>query len=339
MNRDEEVLRRVLNAEAAKVDVEARALVEIREKIKVRRARWWHPFTARGATLLSSTAVALTAGVAAVLIGFSSCAPPAPAPLPPGSAGPTGGFITSIGPSGETILRLPVYYLGPSATGSGLYREYHPLPGGDRSIEQLTTVAVNDMLGARPLDPDYASPWPAGARVRQVRRDGSTVTIDLAGAAANSVDAATARQAVQQLVWTATAVSGLTDVRLLLDGQEVPTLWGQAPVVGALVRGNAVDVLAPVWLIDPQEGSVVGKTLTVYLAGIVFEATAQLRVRDAAGTVVHQQVVQLDKGAPNQGQASLEVTLPPGDYTVQAYYLSANDGSEQAMDDHTITVR
>jgi hypothetical protein len=35
----------------------------------------------------------------------------------------------------------------------------------------------------------------------------------------------------------------------------------------------------------------------------------------------------------------LELTLPPGLYTLEAFYRSPKDGSEQAIDDHAITVR
>ena len=62
---------------------------------------------------------------------------------------------------------------------------------------------------------------------------GDTVTVDLAGAASNSVDAQAAEAAVQQLVYTATAAAedsnqtAVERVRLLLDGQRVAELWGQ----------------------------------------------------------------------------------------------------------------
>ena len=48
--------------------------------------------------------------------------------------------------------------------------------------------------------------------------------------------------------------------------------------------------------------------------------------------------VLLDAGAPAQGEARVTVTLPPGRYTVEAYYVSEQDGSERGLDGHDITV-
>jgi hypothetical protein len=105
-----------------------------------------------------------------------------------------------------------------------------------------------------------------------------------------------------------------------------------------LTRGPSIDLQAPVWLISPQQGDTVGRDFQVRLDGAVFEATAHLRVRDAGGNVVYDQYVMLSIAAPARGQGSVDLTLPPGRYTLEAFYLSAMDGSVQAMDDHDITV-
>ena len=71
---------------------------------------------------------------------------------------------------------------------------------------------------------------------------GDIVTVDLAGAATNSVGAEAAEMAVQQLVYTATAAAdraGRTEVervRMLLDGQSVSQLWGHVATSGVLTR-------------------------------------------------------------------------------------------------------
>jgi hypothetical protein len=82
----------------------------------------------------------------------------------------------------------------------------------------------------------------------------------------------------------------------------------------------------------------VGRTFAVHIDGAVFEATVALRVRDADGSIIDEQAVTLDAGAPQRGEATVELTLPAGRYTLEALYYSPADGSEQAMDDHEITV-
>jgi hypothetical protein len=93
-----------------------------------------------------------------------------------------------------------------------------------------------------------------------------------------------------------------------------------------------------VWLIAPQHGDTVRRTFEVHVAGILPEATAQLRIQQD-GRTVSEQVVTLSIAGPAQGEHRLTVTLPPGRYTLTAYATSLADGREQHLDDHTVTVR
>ena len=52
----------------------------------------------------------------------------------------------------------------------------------------------------------------------------------------------------------------------------------------------------------------------------------------------YDRFVMLSAGAPQRGEAFVELTLTPGRYTIEAFYYSLRDDSIQAMDDHVITV-
>lgn len=359
---NEEMLRRVLEDEAARVEVQPDALATIRERIRTRRP-WWSPRPGHAIGWGALTAAAATA--AAVAIGVATSGPPqrvpppqvgatspgaaptASAPAPTASApaptdtAPPGASATAGAPPGTGMAKatVAVYYLGNDRGRPRLYREFHAIPVGDGSAAAKTRAAVTQMLDGRTAaDPDYASGWPASATVRQVRTTGDTVTVDLTGAAVSGATGEEATLAVQQLVWTATATSGKPGVRLLLDGAPAGRLWGQVDVSGTLRRAPAADVLGLVWLVSPQHGATVGRTFEVHIAGIVFEATAHLRVRQGSRTV-SDQVVTLSTGAPAQGERKVSLTLAPGTYTLEAYEISPADGSEQHLDDHVITVR
>ena len=97
MSRDEDILRRVLAAEASAVDVEARALAEIRQKVANRRPRRWRPIVG----------LVVATSAAAVLVGALVSVPSHRTPRPPAdSAGPTA--------SAPPQANLPVYYVGRS---------------------------------------------------------------------------------------------------------------------------------------------------------------------------------------------------------------------------------
>jgi hypothetical protein len=337
MNADRtitEALRRALAAEADGVQISRDALGTIRDRIDRRRARWWLPSRPAGLVLAgAAVAVLLAAGVATAVVGRPDHRSEPAAGSGVGLTGTAGG------------ANLPVYYLGPAGLGDRLYREYHRFPDANPGPEQAVTDTVQAMLHQPADDPDYRSPWPGGTTVRSVAIDAGTVTVDLWGAAGGAgfdatVDASTAAMAVQQLVWTVTAAApGLTGVRLLIDGAPATTLWANAPASGVLHRGPAADVLAPIWIIDPQQGTVQGHRFPVRLAGIVFEATMRLRVRDdGSGAVLHDDAVHLSGGAPAQGTATVELNLPSGRYTIEGYVISERDGTEQVYDDHQFTI-
>jgi hypothetical protein len=222
---------------------------------------------------------------------------------------------------------VPVYWVGQQAGKSVLYREYRAATVRADTLDARIAAAVGLALSGPPLDPDYATPWPAGATVNTVTVDNGVSTVDISAAPPPGI-------AVQQLVWTATAVAAdrqttLSGVRLSVNG---------VPQGGLLTRADASTTQAALWLLSPQQGDTVHSPVTVQLDGAVFEAAARLRVRDATGTVVSDQPVLLSIGGPQRGQASVTLTLAPGRYTIEAYSVSARDSTEINLDGHDITV-
>lgn len=341
----EDRLRDALAARAERVEVAPDALPRIRDRIERRRRRW-----------LPAIGGAVAVATAAAVVGVLAYRPPdghTPTPantaptaatsaVPSPSAGPVGPPTSpSASPdpqSGTLVAAIPVYYAGP---GNQLFREYHQLKVTPDTAPGRVTAAVREMLRAKSAaDPDYKTLW-SGATVLGVQLDGATATVDLDRAGTTPANPALA---VQQLVFTVAAAVAdtplpkVTGIRVTIAGTPAGQLWGTFEASGVLRQGNALDVLAPLWLIEPHEGATVGQTFSVHLAGAVFEATCRLRVRDASGKVVKDQQVMLSIGAPQRGEATLKLTLAPGRYTIETYFLSAKDGTEQGLDGHRVTV-
>lgn len=340
----EEVLRQALEARAGSVEVAPDALRSIRLRI-LSQAQRRRRALAMG---LASVATGVAASVAAVVLVVGSCTPATPPPHPPAgtSAPATGATASPVLP--RATARLPVYYLG--TVNQRLYREFRTLGVDDASLAAWIRAAVTEMLADDPADPDYYSPWLRGTTVLGVRVENGVAVIDLdepGGPGDPPIPTPlppppVAKIMIQQLVWTTTAVAAeqkanLAGVRLLLNGEAVSRYRG-ATVSGTLTRASAVDTIAPIWLISPQHGDTAPGTFDVHIAGIVPEATLRLRVRSTAGTVVSDRQVMLGAGAPAQGEAHVPLTLAPGTYTLEAYLVSLEDGSEQGLDTHTVTV-
>ncbi len=318
-------LRAAFGAQASQVTPAPDALSAIRARVGVARRR--RRIAAFGLGALA------TAAAAALAVLFVLPAPPLPPPAPGASGSAT------VGPSGPPQIRLPVYEGGQVAGRGVLYREYHAVPVGDATLATKIRNAVTDMISGRPLDPDYRNDWSPSATVRAVRTSGDTITIDLSPGTDQPGDPALA---VQQLVYTATAVAAsqgeteLAKVRILVNGAAADRLWGLS-TAASLLRASSVDILAPVWLSSPQQGDTVGRGFDVQIVGTVPAAVATLAIWDDTGHLVKRLTVPLDAGAPKRGEAHVAVTLVPGRYRLQAYYLDGDTAS--AVDDHEITVR
>jgi hypothetical protein len=96
-------------------------------------------------------------------------------------------------------------------------------------------------------------------------------------------------------------------------------------------------VLAPVWLLDPVDGGTAGSRLTVSGTASVFEATVGVEVRRGA-EVLARTTTTASAGAPGRGEWIATLSVPPGSYLVAAYELSADDGTEVAVDTKRVTV-
>lgn len=272
---------------------------------------------------------------AATLLASPGCSRPGPATPSPSATAPATIQPTS-GPP-VPIQSLAVYYaLDRPGRGPRLVREFHPATTAVDPAVQVR-AAVTEMLTRKAFDPDYRNLWPAGATVLNVSVAADTATIDFAGAATANLGAEASAIALQQLVWTVTAVPNVHAVKIMLDGRPTAELWGHLDVGQPQRRSAAADVLYPVWLISPQHGDQVGRQVTLHIAGIAFEATVNYEIT-RAGAVVKEGFVTLSAGPPLQGEAKQAITLDqPGAYVIAAYLISAKDGSREAIDDHTVT--
>ena len=281
-------------------------------------------------TVLAAAAVGVAAGAVVggreQTVGRATASVPTPAAVPT-PAEPTTSAPASAAPSptrsGPTV---PVYVLGDTEAGPRLYREFRAVGGGGADPVRAAVAG----LAETPGDPDYRTPW-SGVRAISTSRAGTDVTVTFP-AAPRLGSPAEATVAVQQVVHTVTAADPRTKrVRVVAPG--LPPALTRAP----LARAAQLDVLAPIWLLSPSDGGRSGRKLVLQGTASVFEATVSVEVRRgadvAAGTTATASV-----GAPGRGAWTATVTLPPGDYVVAAYEVSAKDGSRLSVDTKRVTV-
>ncbi len=284
---------------------------------------------------------------------------PAP-PAPPATgedirAAPSGSALQSegaeAGPVDSAPALLPVYWLGDVEGDDRLFREFRT--DQEASTGDPIADAVRLMTSSQPLDPDYRSPWQAASDVSSSISTKNVITVDISSDAfAGRLSEDAARLAVQQLVYTATAAAssaGLiaggesSSVVVLVNGAAGYRAFDAVDLGGEWTRDSSM--LAPVWIIDPQEGIEADPGVTIHGIGPASEQTVRWRIDTLPTTpdggsgeaeLFRDGTVDIEpqEGAP--GAYSFDETLPPGRYEVT---VSVPEGDGTAQDTKTFEVR
>lgn len=336
---DDEGLRRALHDAVSDVEPQG-TLDDIRSRTDkvVPMKRWFLP------TLAVAAVVAVVVGGAFWLTHDDEItASPAGTPTSgtsstPGST-PTGDD-TSAG-TATTSRAVPVYWVGATAHGKKLFREFQQqqVCADASCLLKAATVAA---LSGHPLDADYTAPWPGNPGIKELSFDGGVLTIGLTGdlhdrPAGMSQD--DAELAVQQLIYSAQAGlgKGRVPVQLLLDGKHTDTVLG-VPAAEPLAAANPDDVLAPVQIDDPAENAQVAGTFTVTGRAATFEANVVWELKQGSTVVKHGFTTAQE--CCTLAPYSFEVTAPAGDYTLVVHDTDES-GAGKAVNEDTreITVR
>ncbi|MCQ2000720.1 GerMN domain-containing protein [Arthrobacter zhaoxinii] len=259
------------------------------------------------------------------------------------SVGPAPMTISPPAEASPAAALMPVYWLGRNDSTVSLYREFFPSENNGDPIGE----AVRAMTADEPLDQDYFTPWHAAESVTASISSKNVITVDISSDAfKGSLDSGMADRAVQQLVYTATAaaanarlttVGQASSVVILVDGKEGYRAFGHVPLEEPLSRDPAL--VAPIWVIDPQESHVRGTDVLVSGTAVAQSAGLQWRAEPivdgrpstaaaASGTV------ELDEAHGETAEFSFTTALAPGEYSLRVYY----SGQETGGDSKRITV-
>lgn len=309
----------------------------------------------RGALAERRVRTAVLAGFLAVPLLTGCIAEPAPAPGGPlaSSRAATGGSPGAPATSAplettQSSNKAPVYWIGRTGQSVFLYREFRDVPEQENPV----TRALRAMMSEDPLDPDFFTPWQNPSSLATSISGKDVINVDVSEDAFNSnLDADMAARAVQQLVYTATAAaasSGLIDsgqqirVRILVDGHTDYSAFKHIQLGDLMSR--APGMVAPVWIIDPQEGVEFGAG-SVTVSGRSTKAGSKLRwqiLRGAEGAAKVPFLTGETTAAAEAGQAgvfTLPLKLPAGDYELKVAQAGSGDGPGQNGDTRSFSVR
>ncbi|MBW4095168.1 MAG: hypothetical protein HIU81_07200 [Acidobacteria bacterium] len=250
--------------------------------------------------------------------------------------------------SAHNTLTVPVYWLGHSNQDVYLYREFLPSSAASDPIQS----ALNLMTEGNPLDPDFFTPWKKPSKLGASISGSSLITVDISSDAfTKDVDAGIAQRAIAELVYTASAAAanaGLIDknenpqVSILVDGHTDYMAFGKIKLDKPLTRD--LTLLAPVWIIDPQQDVRSTSPVTVNGRAVSADGQVQWQVNSIAGddsrTTVSSGSTPVS-GAPGQiGLFHFKLSLNPGTYEVRVWEKNdAKPSQQMAVDNKKFTVK
>jgi len=283
--------------------------------------------------------LALTAGACA-----KSVTPTAEGPTrPPPTSTPT---VTLSPPPLKTVK---IYYLVSFGSKMWLAPERHQIP----STRAIAKAALDELVHGTAQDPDHSTPYPPSATINSVTISGGVATVDWsADVLAAGVGASVEALGIQSVVYTLTEFSSISRVRFTVEGKTrgsasngrtIEDWWGHAGLAGQpWKRDAAIDVLEPITLYTPANGSSSSGALALTGEASTFEANVGIVLRNAAGKVIVQTSTTASIGAPERGRFSKTITFTPPTtrqtWTLQVIEDSAEDGSILFMENRSIMV-
>ncbi|MCR4400057.1 MAG: Gmad2 immunoglobulin-like domain-containing protein [Syntrophomonadaceae bacterium] len=228
---------------------------------------------------------------------------------------------------------VAVYYVKMTQTNAYLVREVHQVPAeGD-----LRLAALQELISGQPQDEKAGRVLPEDTRILGLTVEEGLATVNFSAEVLNAnVGASGEALGIQSIVNTLTEFPGIDRVAFQVEGavdERTRDWWGHVGLYDQPFRRNLDEVWEPaIWVTSPAPGAKVASPLTVTGSARVFEATVNLRLRDAEGREVVETFTTATAGAPSRGDftAQLEFALPATETgTLEVFWYSPEDGSEQ----------
>ena len=275
-------------------------------------------------------------------------------PEPTADVTPTPGPTPTTGPSASpavTPTPVPSGTPGPTMIVRAYFFLEDPDPAGDgpklvpvlREVPEsraVATAAMHALLAGPTRDeatanPDVVSTVPAGTTLLGLKVENRIATVDLSREFESGGGSASVVGRLAQVVYTLTQFSNVDAVRFLLDGSPVDVFGNEGVILdGPVSREQYRDQLPPIFVDRPAWGAALGNPGRVMGLSNVFEATFRIRVVDANGRTIYDEMHMADCGSGCWGEFDTTVAYEVSRAqwgTLRVYAGSAQDGSPIAV--------
>ena len=233
-------------------------------------------------------------------------------------------------------VSVELYFVADTPRGLKLFSEIHQFSPADNLKLQVISDLVSGKIA--PLDPDYSNLWGGSNSVNSISITDSVASIDL-GAISLNVGAEAEQRAIDQIVWTLTALAPeVQSVAFTVNGESVESFAGHVDTTAQFERAVDYEVLNPIQISSLNDRVTLTSPVTISGESCTFEANVIWKLSQNR-VVVKEGFTTATSGCPDRGDWSISFEdLEPGEYTIEALEYSAEDGSLFAFDDKTFTI-
>ncbi|MEX2554259.1 MAG: GerMN domain-containing protein [Actinomycetota bacterium] len=266
------------------------------------------------------------------------------------SGTPTADSPSPLAPTQSTgTTRVAIYYLVAGEEDVFLTPERHHVA----KTQAIARAALEELLHGTAQDEDHTVPFPKSARINSVVINDEVATVDWSAEVLEGSGGARVEElAIQSIVYTLTEFSTIAKVRFTIEGKDSGTasngrriedFWGHVGLSDQpWDRDPEIEVLSPITLWSPLDGTSSSGTLNLSGLAQTFEANVGIILRDAKGRVVVQTSATALEAAPAREpftkRIKFDVPSTPQTWTLEVFEASAMDGSIDFMEDRTIKV-
>ena len=266
-------------------------------------------------------------------------ASPTPTVQPTGSAAPSGGPTTAPTPTSapDATIIVRAYFL----VDEHLVPVLREVP----RTQAVATAAMRQLLAGpnakeRAADPALVTTIPDGTQLLGLSITDGVATVDLSREYETGGGSASMFGRLSQVVYTLTQFSTVDGVQFELDGQPVTIFGGEGLILDHPVgRADYHDQLPTIFVDRPAWGAALGNPGKVTGLANTFEATFQVQLRDASGSLLYDQHQMATCGNGCWGTFSVEIgyTVSKAQWgTLRVLDYSAKDGSPENVTDYPV---
>ena len=240
-------------------------------------------------------------------------------------------------PRTEPNRNISIYFVGDTPRGFKLFSEIRSF----HNAEDLSRDVISDLISGkiRPRDPDYVNLWGSKNTLTAISYSGVVATLDFATISLN-VGSEAEQRAIDQITWTfLTMTPKVKALRFTVNGKVVESFADHVDTRGEFTLAPAYEVLNPIQISSPIDGSSLTNPIHISGMACTFEANVMWRLLQGE-IVIKEGATTASKACPDRSPWSVTLGhLKPGLYRIEAIERSAEDGSISAFDNKKFSVR